>query len=162
MSQNDLDNALAPDEEAAIRHAFSRTNLPGLVLILVGALNLYASSEVLVRAFQYLDTPAAKIVEEFKEASDGRFPPPGDPEEWKSYFVITAFVLGSLGVGSAILTITAGMFMRTLRHYRVVVAGAVVVLVPLVSWMACFGLGLAVGFWALYVLLQPDVKAAFI
>jgi len=163
MSQDDAANEpLDPEEEARIRLAFSRTNLPGWILIATGALNLIIGSLIISRGFEFLEMAPADIIKEIDKATNGDFKPNLDPEDVKIYFVAAAFVWGTLAALASLVTITGGMRMRALQSYRVAMTGAVLAAVPFVSLLACMGLGLAAGIWAVMILIQPDVKSAFV
>ena len=60
-----------------------------------------------------------------------------------------------------ILSLLGGMRMLALRSYGLCIAGAVSAAIPCVSCSGCCGFGEIVGIWALVVLLNADIKAAF-
>ena len=51
--------------------------------------------------------------------------------------------------------------MLSLRAYGLAVAASVITAIPCISCSACCGLGEGIGIWALVVLLNNDVRAAF-
>jgi hypothetical protein len=163
MSYPDPDhNDSSPDDDAAFELAFSRANLPGLFLIVVGALNLFVGSLLIVRGFQFKDMDARELLEELKRSANQDLPQQDlDPETMKTLFLWLSFGAGPVIVLASLVTITGGMYMRTLRSYRLAVTAAALAAVPAVSFMACCGVGEVVGIWALVVLLKPEVKSAF-
>jgi hypothetical protein len=60
-----------------------------------------------------------------------------------------------------LLVILGGVRMLSLKSYGLAFLASVTAAVPCVSLIACCGVGEIVGIWALVVLLQPDVRAAF-
>lgn len=73
---------------------------------------------------------------------------------------------GGVGIVISIIGLIAGALviycmtrMMRLEQYALAVTGAVIAMVPCVS--PCCVLGLPFGIWALVILLQEDVKAAF-
>jgi hypothetical protein len=73
---------------------------------------------------------------------------------------------GGMGVAFSFLAIIGGvvvilgaMRMKSLTSYGFAMAGAIIAMIPCLSPCCC--LGLPVGIWALVVLMNQDVKAAF-
>lgn len=102
---------------------------------------------------------------------------PNDPEEMRELFAeteglssdqIDAFVSGMerFGVGFNVLAmivgalvVIAGARMIQMRGYGLAMTASIVALIPCLSPCCC--LGIPFGAWALIVLLDKDVKAAF-
>jgi hypothetical protein len=74
---------------------------------------------------------------------------------------VASVVVGVLGVLGAFLTIFGAIQMRGLRTYGLAMFGAVLAAIPCLSISACCGLGELAGIWAIVVLLNQEVKAAF-
>jgi hypothetical protein len=70
-------------------------------------------------------------------------------------------VVGVLMVVLSFVTILGGVYMRSLKGYGLAIAGAIIACVPCISAMACCGVGEGIGIWALVVLANPEVRAAF-
>jgi hypothetical protein len=68
-------------------------------------------------------------------------------------------VLGAVGVGLSILVIVGATKMKNLESYSLAMASAIIAMVPCTS--PCCLLGLPFGIWALVVLNDSSVKAAF-
>jgi hypothetical protein len=68
-------------------------------------------------------------------------------------------VLTVIGVLGSLFVVYAMLEMRKLRRFPIVVAGTILAMVPYLS--LCCLLGLPIGIWALVVLFNPDVRAAF-
>lgn len=83
------------------------------------------------------------------------------PEEEKISSVISNLVLSVLMMAIAILTMLAGFRMRSLRSYALSIVGAISAAIPCLSCGGCCGFGEIIGIWALIVLLNEQVKAAF-
>lgn len=147
------------------RNVESRTAAPGICLIVVGVLNMALGVLVLRNGFevqhmtldefrQMLESnPAWGVVTGGKKAAP--------TEDQKSFTAVANVGLGVLNVLGAVLTVFAGVSMRSLSRYGLAVAGAVWALIPFLSLSACCGIGEIVGIWALVVLLGQEVRSAF-
>jgi hypothetical protein len=82
-------------------------------------------------------------------------------ESIKKLSVVVCFGLGGLAAFISLLTILGAIGMMTLKWYGLAVFVSVLAAIPFLSCMACCGLGEIVGIWALIVLLNPEVRAAF-
>jgi hypothetical protein len=90
-------------------------------------------------------------------------PPQGLPPEAER---LVAMMSGGLGVVATILTLAVGgliifgaMKMMNLQSYGLAMTASIVAMVPCLSPCCC--LGLPVGIWAIVVLSNAEVKAAF-
>jgi len=68
-------------------------------------------------------------------------------------------VLTVIGVLGSLFVVYAMLEMRKLRRFPIAVAGTILAMVPYLSLCCLFGL--PIGIWALVVLFNPDVRAAF-
>jgi len=170
------DDRLPPDEagEAAAR---SRTNLPGIFLIICGVLNLLVGLFELGNAVFIAVQPAeelAKQQDSMTEMMEKIFPQAKEeiekekqkqavaPEQLKTKSVVQSAIFTAILLVTSLLPLMAGIRMRSLRSYGLAVTGAIVTAIPCLSPASCTcGLGLIFGIWALVVLLNADVKAAF-
>ncbi|MCK6446089.1 MAG: hypothetical protein L6Q99_06820 [Planctomycetes bacterium] len=67
-----------------------------------------------------------------------------------------------LSIAAMSFVIFAGIRLYQLRQRAVVMAGAIVLLIPCLSSCCCScGLTLVIGVWTLFLLVDPQVKAAF-
>ena len=62
---------------------------------------------------------------------------------------------------TALLNIIGGIQMLRLRSYGLALFASILAAIPCISCSACCGLGEGIGIWALVVLLNPEVRAAF-
>jgi hypothetical protein len=132
----------------AIRHSSgssatvaARCTAPGIALMVVGAL-------VLMGVLGYVGLSVAVIIAN---------PPPDLPAEAKTFMV--AWMVGltlyiSLFAG---LVIAGGNALRKQSSYGLAMTGSIIAVIPCLSTCLC----LPFGIWALVVLNDPDVKAAF-
>jgi hypothetical protein len=166
--EENLDD-LEPDNSAAA----ARVSVPGILLIVVGVLNLLGAA---LFGFQVVDaarTPPAefaarqeigmdmlkKIFPQMAEEIDKQ--PKQDPQGLKnqSLMVNGGLLIILLIVG--IIPIIAGARMRGLRGYGLAIAGAILAAFPCIAPGCCFIIGPVAGIWSLVVLSNAEVKAAF-
>ena len=84
----------------------------------------------------------------------------GGEEKFESLFSgALAMVSAVLGVIVGAFIIFGGLKMKNLESYGLAVATAIIAMVPCFS--PCCVIGLPVGIWALFILMKPEVKAAF-
>jgi hypothetical protein len=81
--------------------------------------------------------------------------------------LLKIYTIGGIGGGAlalfvALITVLGAIRMMMLRSYGLAVIASVLAAIPCVSPGACPCLfGMAIGFWALVVLLNPEVRSAF-
>jgi hypothetical protein len=146
-----------------------KTNLPGIFLIMVGVLNLFFALFLVLNAALLVLIPDAQLAAQnakTQEMFEKKFGfAKEDLERSKQTPTqqrITSVALAMVVLVGALLPLLAGFKMRSLRSYGLCVTGAIVAALPGVSCMSCpCGVGLPVALWALVVLLNADVKAAF-
>ena len=153
--------------------AAKKTNVPGILLIALGALNLIGA---LCFVGDGVWTLAAKREEEYKRnleqsivKTTGQPMPEKERKQmeqssstWGKVGGVPLIISGVLALIAAPLTILAGLRMRSLQSYGLCMTGSILAAIPCISPSACpciFGIGL--GIWALVVLLNADVKASF-
>lgn len=71
---------------------------------------------------------------------------------------IPSLVFSFLGLAGAVVTIVAGMRLRSLSSPSLVYAGAIMAMLPCCS--PCCPIGLLTGGWALFVMQDDEVRAA--
>jgi hypothetical protein len=170
------DEGLPPREgnqEAAAR----RTSTPGIFLIICGVLNLLAAlyyvgntvyiavqpAAEIARQQEMGQEIAAKLFPQMKEEIEKQAQQQQKPPEAAKAQALA--INGGLTVAfllTGIIPLLAGIRMRSLRSFGLSVTGAILAAIPCLSPASCLcGLGSIFGIWALVVLLNPDVKAAF-
>jgi hypothetical protein len=157
-----------PGDAAGAR---KRVQVPAILLIVVGVLN------VLMAFFPVqwgLGVGRATPEELAKAEEDMKKNNPEQYKQWqeakKQGWTLEGIMRGMLiffyswsGVDflAGLLTIAGGVRMLALRSYGLAVFAALLAAIPFVSCSGCFLLGEAVGLWALIVLMNGDVRAAF-
>jgi hypothetical protein len=140
-----------PDSAAA-----AKTNVPGILLLVTGILNILGALYYMFNGAVTMANPemAMQMAKQFNPNQ------PVDPGMYRG-IAIGYILLGLVALLIAILIIVGGLKMRGLAAHGLAVFAAVLALIPCISCAGCFGLGQVAGIWALIVLLNPDVKAAF-
>jgi hypothetical protein len=146
--QADAENPYQAPPEYAPAEAFpgafaqERVSAPATGLIVVGAIGLVL--QIIGTAFQAVVLFAGVG---------------GGGAQGEALAVGAAQVAGGLlGIGLSILVIYAGTRMKNLENYGLAMTGAIVAMIPC---FPCCLLGLPFGIWAIVVLVNPEVKAAF-
>jgi hypothetical protein len=144
------------------QRALTRTNVPGLFLIVAGVLNMVAALMILMAGVQLSRMPP----DDFERAIPGdqlkEWQKPGwTVEQIKRLWSTIILVSGSITLASAFVICYGGANMRSLNSYTVAVLGAVLAAVPFISPLGCCGIGEVVGIWCLAILLNPEVSSAF-
>jgi len=158
-------------QPASIQAMRDKASLPGIFLIVVGVLNLLvAAAEVGLGVF--VQGLSEDKIEQFIADAEKNSPDAakqlresirklGSIEEAKRQVVREGFVYAAGHGILAFLTIFGGLSMMQLRRYGLAMAGALLASIPCVSPMGCCLIGEVVGIWALLVLFNSDVSAAF-
>lgn len=157
MSSYERDDYDQPNRSAGPR---DRVNLPGLFLLLVGIFNILGAIYPIANGLLVL-----LASEDFLRQTMQNNPliPKGQPVDLNTLRMGGVFwlVVGIVMIILSIVTILGGVYMRSLKAYGLCVAAAVIACIPCISAMACCGVGEGIGIWALIVLLNPEVRAAF-
>ncbi|MDZ4774365.1 MAG: hypothetical protein SGI72_14655 [Planctomycetota bacterium] len=74
--------------------------------------------------------------------------------------LIVTIVMGALGLAGSAFIIFGGLQMMKLRGWPIALIAAILAMIPCFSSCACF-LGIPAGIWAIVVLANHQVKAAF-
>jgi hypothetical protein len=148
-----------------------RAQLPGIFLIVIACLNLLVGIYFVFSAVQATLLSADQVYEQQQQAMkivQQLFPnAPKEafgnktPDEVKNQQMLMSWPIAGLAVLGAILTLLGGIGMTRQCWYGLSVAGAVAAAIPCVSCVGCCGVGQAIGIWALVVLLNEEVRAAF-
>jgi hypothetical protein len=149
----------------------SRVYIPAILLIVLGIINLvYAFVRVGQGAYSAtLSTEQIRKTQieqqkQLKEAGLGgvaQVITQQDPQTAKIAEMAAGFGLGFLGLLGALASILGGIRMYQLRSYGLAITGAITAALPLVSCSGCCCFGEIIGIWAIVVLLNPEVRAAF-
>lgn len=70
-------------------------------------------------------------------------------------------VLSVMGLGVNGFIIYGGLQMKNLQNYTMALIAAIIAVIPCFSPCPCCFVGIAVGIWAIVILVKPEVKAAF-
>jgi hypothetical protein len=124
-----------------------RLQLPAICLIIVGVLNALSGLVLIL----------GRLVSVVK----GREPMITDEDRRLGYmFAIIFFPIVSLiSIAASPIIIFGGIQMLRARRYSIALWAAILALIPLTS--VCCIPGIPIGIWALIVLRNPDVRAAF-
>jgi hypothetical protein len=153
--------------------AVSRVSAPSILLIIVGVLNLlgalYAGFNLIVAVVTPVEQFAAqqemsmdlmkKMMPGMSKELDKQ--PKQDPEQLKSQGIIFNCVWLALLLGLAIVPLIGGIRMRQLRSYGLALTASIFALFPCLDPGCCLIIGPVAGIWALVVLSNAHVKAAF-
>jgi hypothetical protein len=147
--------------------ARAKTNVPGILLIIVGLLNAVAAAWMLFAAQQAQNARVEDIEREMEKNPAQR----QQLEQLKKQgYTMQQMVdiavkgltgFGSAGIVAALLTIIGGWQMRSLRAYPLAFIGSLLAAIPCISPGACCLLGEVAGLWGLVVLLNSDVSSMF-
>jgi hypothetical protein len=159
-----------PDREAVK----GRLRPPAIFLIVVGALNLLAAVYFLGEGVL---TAVSKTPAEVRQESIDFYKAViQDPQMQKAMVdalekqdpqaAYTQGLMGTVGGGIfwliiSLLTLIGAIRMMSLKSYGLAITGAIVAAIPCISPTGCCLLGEAAGIWALIVLMNNDVRAAF-
>jgi hypothetical protein len=161
----DENDAMSNEEGPYTEHeqrALTRTNVPGLFLIVTGILNMVAALMLLLTGVQHSrmapdEFERAMPADQLKELQKQGW----TVEQLKRLVSTIVLVWGSITLASAFVICYGGANMRSLNSYTVAVLGAVLAAVPFISPLGCCGIGEVVGIWCLAILLNPEVSSAF-
>jgi hypothetical protein len=148
------------------REARQNASLPGLLLIVVGVLNLLGGLGIISVGIYYLQMTAEQFAGMTRNALTDPFLKGVEVDGMtsdglKELSVRVYFIWGSAALVAGLGVFSGGMTMRSLNHYGLALTGAALAAVPCLSPVGCCGLGQIVGTWALVVLLRPEVRSAF-
>ncbi len=140
-----------------------RVAAPALILIVFGALGLAIESVALVMSITdptFLQTFSKEMIDDL--------PPGPEKAEWEKWYkeseadlrLDTPVNLGSCILGSvlSLAMLLGGIAMRSLGSYGLSLLGAIAGIIPVGG---CFCCAMPIGIWAVIVLANEDVKAAF-
>jgi hypothetical protein len=143
--------------------ASGKISIPGALMIATGVLNLLLAVGGAMVAFTFQNMPR----EEFKKAYEQQNPAQRkqlEEQGWTIDDLLNIYVRGGYGVAAAgaigaLLPIIGGACMLARKARGLAIFAALVTAIPVTS--PCCLFGVPIGIWALVILLQSDVKAAF-
>jgi hypothetical protein len=145
--------------------ARQRAQAPGIGLIVIGVLNLLLA---LVPSFYGLSAskmPLAQLEQDLRNQNpkglDDLKAAGWTVADIRNLIVNVSYSLAGADFLACFLVILGGVRMLSLKNYGLSVLAAIVAALPGLSCSGCCGVGAIVGIWALVVLLNPDVRAAF-
>lgn len=152
-------------------HARQRVQAPAIALIIVGILNLLMALVQVGGTILIVAAPEQiqKMMEEMKKDAAAS-PNPSLKEIFEAQdvrqiggpaSVIQNIMLSLVMVLIVVLNLLGGLCMHALKSYAFSIAGAISAAIPCLSCGGCCCFGEIIGIWALIVLLNEEVRAAF-
>jgi hypothetical protein len=145
--------------------ARQRVRLPAIFLIVVAVLNLLGALASFGLGFTFSRMPPAELEKQAERQNPGQWQElkkqgytAQDLIKWYTY---AGFGGAGVNILSALVAILGGVRMLQLKSYGLAVFASVLAALPILSCMGCCGIGEGIGIWAIVVLLNPDVRAAF-
>jgi hypothetical protein len=139
--------------------------MPGIFLIIVGVLNLLGAGILGFVGFSASQVPTAELQSQMEKQQ------PGNVKELQkaglsvkdiqNWYLYGGGIGGCVGGLLAIPIILGGIAMCTRKAYGLAVIASILAAIPVLSPSACCIFGMAIGIWALVVLLNAEVKATF-
>jgi hypothetical protein len=130
-----------------MNHVTSKLRLPAVGLISLGALNILASIVLILGRLASLIKGEERVIV-------------NDAERLGYEVSMVYFPLVSLiSIAAAPIIMYGGVQMLSARKYSVALLAAILALMPFSS--LCCVLGVPIGIWAIVVLRNPEVRAAF-
>lgn len=152
-----------PSERGGIK---SRVQAPAIALIVVGVLNLLGVGYGVFNGAVVTFTPANRLHQRMLEMYEA-FPQmqaelnKRSADELKIQAMFISWSVVVLGLVIAALAIAAGIRMLALKNYALAICGSICAAIPCLSCGGCCLFGEIIGIWALVVLLNEEVRAAF-
>jgi len=134
--------------------ALEKVKLPAIGLVAVGALGV---ASALLSVFQ---GASQQQVDQLREAFDQAGVDPATTEQVVSMLAGGNVVFSLLAIAVSGLILWSGLQMRQLKGRGVAIASSILGMLPCFTGCCCV-VGLPVGIWALVVLMNNEVKAAF-
>ena len=160
MSSNPFESPNAMESHVDTGAAAAKVSVPAILLIVAGILNTMLA--VFSVGSSMLGMANAQNQAQQMEELEAQF---GDSPAFEFLKGMQEFgnspislALNVVGVLAGIVTIVGGVKMKSLNSWGLALTAAIITLVPVFS---CCCWGLPIGIWALIVLLNSDVKAAF-
>jgi hypothetical protein len=160
---------LPPLPDVSTREAVrNRVRLPAIFLIVIAVLNALGALVGFGFGLTVGRMPADQLEKQMEQQSDRQAKQLKDlkAQGYTVQDILNFYFYGGVGGGTlniltALLIIGGAVRMLQLKSYGLAVFASVLAAVPGPSCSACCGVGMAVGIWAIVVLVNPDVRAAF-
>jgi hypothetical protein len=156
---------LPPPEVVENRAIKDRVQLPAIFLIVVGAANFVLGLIAIAVGVFYSMIPPDQVEQMMTQRDPAQVQALKQMgmqvQDILNLYVYGGYAEGVLGLLTSLLAIVGGARMLVLKSYGLAVFASVVTAIPCISCSACCGLGSGIGIWALVVLLNNDVRAAF-
>lgn len=137
--------------------ARSRTVAPGVMIFMVGSLGFLINSITIAQAYSDPEAFAGRTRDYFEELAEKSKAP--ELREWDE-FTIKWWPIARIGfLCLSALNVAGGIAMIRQRYHSLAMLGAVGSLFNVAN--CCCMLGFPAGGWALYVLMNPEVRAQF-
>ena len=151
-----------PDKTAEVRN---RIMVPAIMLIGVGVLNLFLAGGPAFYGFGASQLTPAQLEEQLQTQNPQQLADLKKQgytvDQVRTWLVNGGFIWAGVDFLASLLVILGGIRMMSLKNYGLALFASIVAALPVVSCSGCCGAGEIVGIWALIVLLNPDVRAAF-
>jgi hypothetical protein len=149
-------------ESSALRE---KVKLPAIFLIVAGTLNLLAGLGIAGFGASAASVP----VDQFEQAVAQQQPATWSDLQkrgWTAQDLLNIYIYGGCGGGLVALvvsaiTIVGGARMVVMKSWGLALTAAILASIPCLSPLGCCLVGEGVGIWAIVVLLNDQVKAAF-
>jgi hypothetical protein len=144
-----------------------RVQAPAIALIVVGILNLLGALYLVFNTLYLTVIPANDLKSRQSAMYESVFPAMKaqldntSADEMKRQALMIYWPLTFFALLTSVLPIAGGIRMLSLKSYPLGVCAAVSAAIPCISPTACCGIGEIVGIWALIVLINENVRAAF-
>lgn len=145
--------------------ARQRVQGPAIGLIVIGVLNVFLTAGPAFYGFGVSNMSPAQL----EEAMQQQNPKALEDMKKEGYtiegirggFIIGSFSLAVVNFLLSFLVILGGIRMLALKNYGLAIVAAIVAAIPCFSCSGCCGLGAIIGIWAIVILINPEVRAAF-
>jgi hypothetical protein len=142
-----------------------RVLAPAICLIVIGFLNLFMAAAPALYGMGAAKIPPEQLEAEMEKQNPKQLED-AKAQGWTVAEIRNILVYGSFSCAildflASFLVILGGVRMLMMKNYVLAVFAAILAAIPVVSCSGCCGLGALAGIWALVVLVNPDVKAAF-
>jgi hypothetical protein len=154
-----------PHAGFSLQAGLDRVKAPAIGMILAAALNLLAALFSFVFGLYFAAIPASEVERILMQQQ---------PENvrqlksmgWSVQDILNLYIYSGIGGGitgvlSGIIGLIGGILMLRGIGFGFAVFASVVMAIPVISCTGCCGLGEAMGIWALVILFNDEVRAAF-
>lgn len=138
---------------------------PAVFLIVVGVLNLFMAAGPAFYGVGVSSISPEQLEQEM-EKSNPKALADAKSQGWtmagiRNMLLYGSFAWAAVDFLASFLVIIGGIRMLALKNYGLALFSSILAAIPIVSCGGCCGLGEIAGIWALVVLVNADVRAAF-